>query len=244
MSCDCSSIRLELNENWHLGLTRSCANGSQADRTGFSAGTAVTAERATWTSGSQPIDIAKTRLPSPACGRTDQRRPQEACARPGAAPSPCRATLQDGLPRRVSWACPRIDSCSAGSGRRSASLTNTGRARRRSFARIATIQCREGSVSLRVLTREFWCIGGRAGGMRSGGGSKGGVCASARSQRCFNDQWLGWPPRPNENCRLRIRFASSMPAKVMAAVLNDFKPNIQAQRGLIARWSCSTMLLR
>ena len=36
---------------------------------------------------------------------------------------------------------------------------------------------------------------------------------------------------------------SSTAAKVMAAVLNDFKPNIEAQRRLIARRSCSTMLL-
>ena len=33
-----------------------------------------------------------------------------------------------------------------------------------------------------------------------------------------------------------------MPAKVMAAVLNDFNPSIEAQRRLIARWACSTMI--
>jgi sucrose phosphorylase len=36
-----------------------------------------------------------------------------------------------------------------------------------------------------------------------------------------------WASRPNENCSLRIRFASSTPAKVIAAVLNDFKPALK-----------------
>ncbi len=42
-------------------------------------------------------------------------------------------------------------------------------------------------------------------------------------------------PRPNENCPLRIRCASSMPAIVMAAFANDLNPAIDAQRRLIAR---------
>src|SRR4029079_9574123 len=48
----------------------------------------------------------------------------------------------------------------------------------------------------------------------------------------------------NEYWRLRIRWASSSPAKVMAAERKDFRPSIDAQRCLIARWSCSTTLLR
>lgn len=35
-----------------------------------------------------------------------------------------------------------------------------------------------------------------------------------------------------------------MPAIVMAAFLNDLKHAIEAQRRLIARWSCSIRLLR
>jgi hypothetical protein len=50
--------------------------------------------------------------------------------------------------------------------------------------------------------------------------------ASARSQICFSDPKFRYRPRPNENCLLRIRWASSMPANVMAAVPKDFKPSI------------------
>jgi hypothetical protein len=46
--------------------------------------------------------------------------------------------------------------------------------------------------------------------MRSGGGSKGGDCASARSQGFFNEHWPRCPPRPNENCPLRIREGGSI----------------------------------
>ena len=35
-----------------------------------------------------------------------------------------------------------------------------------------------------------------------------------------------------------------MPAIVMAALANDLNPAIDAQRRLIARWSCSMRLLR
>src|SRR5450631_4206292 len=44
--------------------------------------------------------------------------------------------------------------------------------------------------------------------------------------------------------RLRMRCASFMPASVTAAVRKDLRASIGAQRRLIARWSCSTMLLR
>src|ERR1035438_2968165 len=59
--------------------------------------------------------------------------------------------------------------------------------------------------------------------------------ASAIAHSAFRDQ--PWPrrPRPNENCPLRIRCASSMPAIVMAAFANDLNPAIDAQRRLIAR---------
>src|ERR1700722_7164511 len=59
--------------------------------------------------------------------------------------------------------------------------------------------------------------------------------ASARSQICFSDPKFRYRPRPNENCRLRIRWASSMPANVMVALPNDLKPPIEAHRRLTAR---------
>jgi hypothetical protein len=59
--------------------------------------------------------------------------------------------------------------------------------------------------------------------------------ASARSQICFCDPKFRYRPRPRENCRFLIRWASSMPANVMAAVPKDLKPVIEAQRRLIAR---------
>ncbi len=50
-----------------------------------------------------------------------------------------------------------------------------------------------------------------------------------------NTRQFRYRPRPNENCRLRIRWASSMPANVMAALPNDLKPPIEAHRRLTAR---------
>src|SRR5512134_1992635 len=41
-----------------------------------------------------------------------------------------------------------------------------------------------------------------------------------------------------------MRCASSIPARVVAAVVNDLNPRIVPQRALIARWSCSTTLFR
>ena len=41
-----------------------------------------------------------------------------------------------------------------------------------------------------------------------------------------------------------MRCASSIPAMVMAGLSNDLKPALEVQRRLIARWSCSTILLR
>jgi hypothetical protein len=41
-----------------------------------------------------------------------------------------------------------------------------------------------------------------------------------------------------------MRWANSMPAIVMAAFANDLNPAIDAQRRLIALWSCSMRLLR
>src|SRR5271170_6125190 len=59
--------------------------------------------------------------------------------------------------------------------------------------------------------------------------------ASARSQSCFSDPKFRYRPRPSENCLLRIRWASSMPAKVMAALPKDLKPPMEAHRRLMAR---------
>src|ERR1022692_3095549 len=59
--------------------------------------------------------------------------------------------------------------------------------------------------------------------------------ASAIAHSAFRDQSWRRGPRPNENCPLRIRCASSMPAIVMAAFANDLNPAIDAQRRLIAR---------
>ena len=59
--------------------------------------------------------------------------------------------------------------------------------------------------------------------------------ASAIAHSAFRDQSWRRRPRPNENCPLRIRCASSMPAIVMAAFANDLNPAIDAQRRLIAR---------
>src|ERR1700687_4314612 len=68
--------------------------------------------------------------------------------------------------------------------------------------------------------------------------------ASAIAHSAFRDQPRRRRPRPNENCPLRIRWASSTPAIVIAAFANDLNPAIDAQRLLMARWSCSTMLFR
>jgi hypothetical protein len=68
--------------------------------------------------------------------------------------------------------------------------------------------------------------------------------ASAIAHSAFRDQPRRRRPRPNENCPLRMRCASSMPAIVMVAFANDLNPAIDAQRRLIVRWSCSMRLLR
>src|ERR1019366_7026736 len=68
--------------------------------------------------------------------------------------------------------------------------------------------------------------------------------ASAIAHSAFRDQPRRRRPRPNENCPLRIRWASSTPAIVIAAFANDLNPAIDAQRRLMARWSCSMRLLR
>jgi hypothetical protein len=52
------------------------------------------------------------------------------------------------------------------------------------------------------------------------------------------------PNEPNENCLLRMRCARSMPAIVMVAFANSLNPAIDAQRRLMARWSCSMRLFR
>ena len=59
--------------------------------------------------------------------------------------------------------------------------------------------------------------------------------ASAIAHSALRDQPWRRRPRPNENCPLRIRCASSMPAIVIAAFANDLNPAIDAQRRLIAR---------
>ena len=64
---------------------------------------------------------------------------------------------------------------------------------------------------------------------------KKAYATSARSHICFNDQSPFGRPGPKRNCRLRIRCASSIPARVMFAVRNDLKPSIDAHRRLIAR---------
>src|ERR1019366_597514 len=56
---------------------------------------------------------------------------------------------------------------------------------------------------------------------------------SAITHSAFLDQPRRRRPRPNENCPLRMRWASSMPAIVMAAFANDLNPAIDAQRRLI-----------
>jgi hypothetical protein len=58
---------------------------------------------------------------------------------------------------------------------------------------------------------------------------------SAITHSAFLDQPRRRRPRPNENCPLRMRWASWMPAIVMAAFANDLNPAIDAQRRLIAR---------
>jgi hypothetical protein len=67
---------------------------------------------------------------------------------------------------------------------------------------------------------------------------------SAIAHSAFRDQPRRRRPRPNENCPLRMRWANSMPAIVMAAFANDLNPAIDAPRRLIARWSCSMMLFK
>jgi hypothetical protein len=59
--------------------------------------------------------------------------------------------------------------------------------------------------------------------------------ASAIAHSFLRDQPRRRRPQPNENCRLRIRWASSMPAIVIAAFANDLNPAIDAHRRLIAR---------
>jgi hypothetical protein len=57
---------------------------------------------------------------------------------------------------------------------------------------------------------------------------------SAITHSAFLDQPRRRRRRPNENCPLRMRWANSMPAIVMAAFANDLNPAIDAQRRLIA----------
>lgn len=64
----------------------------------------------------------------------------------------------------------------------------------------------------------------------------GEVLRERSIQICFSDPKFRYRPRPNENCLLRIRWASSIPARVMAALAKDLKPpTIAAHRRLIAR---------
>ena len=63
---------------------------------------------------------------------------------------------------------------------------------------------------------------------RNGIGSSDARTILPRAETSF----AAWP---NENCLLRIRWASSMPANVMAALPKDLKPPIEAHRRLIAR---------
>src|SRR5450755_746868 len=51
---------------------------------------------------------------------------------------------------------------------------------------------------------------------------------SAITHSAFLDQPRRRRPRPNENCPLRMRWASSMPAIVIAAFANDLNPVIDA----------------
>lgn len=51
-------------------------------------------------------------------------------------------------------------------------------------------------------------------------------------------------PKSVQNCRLRTRWASSIPDNITAAVRGDLNASIEAHRCLIARWSCSTRLFR
>ena len=74
-----------------------------------------------------------------------------------------------------------------------------------------------------ALEKGIWCITGAR------------YYASARSQICFSDPKFRYRPRPRENCLLRMRWASSIPANVMAALVKDLKPPIEAHRRLTAR---------
>lgn len=96
------------------------------------------------------------------------------------------------------------------------------------------------------LTRSigFWCIQGHCGQFAAFCASCPFFYASAIAHSAFRDQPRRRRPRPKENCPLRIRCASSMPEIVMAAIANDLNPAIDAQRRLMARWSCSMRLLR
>ena len=54
-----------------------------------------------------------------------------------------------------------------------------------------------------------------------------------------------WTPRrPSANWPFRMRCSSSMPAIVIAAVLNRLKPSIGPMRCFMALWSCSIRLFR
>ena len=69
--------------------------------------------------------------------------------------------------------------------------------------------------------------------------------ASARFQATpVGNRGVGPSLRSSMNCPLRIRWMSSIPAIVLAALAKVLKPNIGPARALIARWSCSTMLFR
>jgi len=95
------------------------------------------------------------------------------------------------------------------------------------------------TTTARTAASGFWCIQGHCGQIC------GLLCfaplfyASAIAHSALRDQPRRRRPRPNENCPLRMRCASSMPAIVIAVFANDLNPAIDAQRRLMARWSCS-----
>ena len=90
----------------------------------------------------------------------------------------------------------------------------------------------------------FWCIQGHLKHAEAGITIGARDYASAIAHSSLRDQPRRRRPRPNENCPFRMRWASSMPAIVIAAFANDLKPAIDAHRRLMARWSCSIRLLR
>lgn len=67
---------------------------------------------------------------------------------------------------------------------------------------------------------------------------------SANSHISLNEGRLPSRFIGNKCCPFLMRCASSTPARVTAADRNDLSPSIEAHRCLMARWSCSTTLLR